>query len=72
MQIITKNTNDIIKNKNINIILSLLLLLSFILIPFDDLPYLTKLSGVGRRAAMYPFFIIIPIVTFLSLRKFKF
>lgn len=71
MQIITKNTNDIIKTKNINIILSLLLLLSFILIPFDDLPYLTKLSGVGRRAAMYPFFIIIPIIAFLSLRKFK-
>lgn len=72
MKIITKNTNDIIKTRNINNILALLLLSSFILIPFDDLPYLTKLSGVGRRAAMYPFFIIIPTIAFLSLRKFKF
>lgn len=72
MKIITKNPNDIMKCKNINNILTLLVLSSFILIPFDDLPYLTKLSGIGRRAAMYPFFIIIPIIFVLSIKKFKF
>lgn len=72
MKIITKYPDDIIQNNNMNRILAPLLLLSFMLIPFDDLPYLTQLSGVGRRAAMYPFFIIIPIITFMSLKKFKF
>lgn len=72
LKILTKNPNDVVKNVNISNILMFLILLSFTLIPFDDLPYLTKLSGVGRRAAMYPFFIIILLVFLLSIKKLKF
>ena len=72
LKILTKNSFSIIESEKLSKILAILLLISFILIPFDDLPYLTKLSGIGRRAAMYPFFVIIPIIAILSIKKFTF
>lgn len=72
LKILTKNSCSIIESEKFSKILAILLLISFILIPFDDLPYLSKLSGIGRRAAMYPFFVIIPIIAILSIKKFTF
>ena len=72
MKFFTNDSSSIIDNNStINHIVSLLLLFSFILIPFDDLPYFTQLGNISRRAAIYPLIIIIAILFFLSLKKLK-
>ena len=72
LKFFTNDSSSIIDNNStINHIVSLLLLFSFILIPFDDLPYFTQLGNISRRAAIYPLIIIIAILFFLSLKKLK-
>ncbi|CUO42271.1 O-antigen ligase family protein [Clostridium disporicum] len=69
MKILTKDSNSIIDNPRIAKLLIVLFLSSLFLIPFDDLPYITFLGGLGKRAAFYPFFAIIPIIAYISLIK---
>lgn len=71
MKYFTQDGSGLFKGTKLIGLVSTLLLISFIIIPFDDLPYLTFLSGLGRRAALYPFFIIIPLIALLTIKNLR-
>lgn len=60
MKLITTDFNSFKSDKFFKA-LCYLFFVSIILIPFDDLPYITVLGGLGKRASVYPFFLIIVI-----------
>lgn len=45
--------------------------LSLFLIPFDDLPYMSILGGLGKRASVYTFAILVAISIFLFIKNKK-
>lgn len=60
------NKLDINSNTNLVRIISVLFIASIVLIPFDNLPYMSGVMGeLGNRGGVYPFIIIIPLIIVL-------
>lgn len=60
---------DINSGMLVNII-SILFIASVVLIPVDNLPYMSKLMGeLGNRGAAYPFILILPLTALLLLKN---
>ena len=57
---------DINSNTNLVRIISVLFVAAIILIPFDNLPYMSSVMGeLGNRGAAYSFIIIVPLIIIL-------
>ncbi len=60
---------DINSSKLINII-SILFIASIVLIPADNLPYMSSIMGeLGNRGAVYPFIFIIPLMLLMLIKN---
>ena len=71
MNIFTTNTKKFDTSSSILKILIAIFLLSLFLIPFDDLPYIPMLGGLGKRASVYAFSILVIISIFIFIRNRK-
>lgn len=71
INIFTNNTEEFHTNYYISKLLIILFLLSLILIPLDDLPYFPMLGGLGKRASIYIFSILITLIFFLFIYNNK-
>lgn len=59
-----------IKSEKIVYILNLLFIASIILIPVDNLPYMSRVMGeLGSRGSLYPFIAIVPIIIVCSIKN---
>ena len=63
---------DINSNTNLVRIISVLFVAAIILIPFDNLPYMSSVMGeLGNRGAAYSFIIIVPLIIILLAKNRK-
>lgn len=59
-----------INSSNLINIISMLFIASIILIPVDNLPYMSSIMGeLGNRGAVYPFIFILPLILVLLLKN---
>ena len=71
MNIFTTDQKKINTSFSDSKIMITIFLLSLFLIPFDDLPYMSILGGLGKRASVYTFAILIAISIFLFIKNKK-
>ena len=71
MNVFTTNQKKFDTSYSISKIMITIFLLSLFLIPFDDLPYIPMLGGLGKRASVYAFSILVAISIFLFIKNRK-
>lgn len=71
MKIFTNNTRKLNTNYSISKIMITIFLLSLFLVSFDDLPYMPMLGGLGKRASIYAFSLLIALCIFIFIKSKK-
>lgn len=71
MNFFTNNLKKIDTSYSILKIMSIIFFISLFLVPFDDLPYIPMLGGLGKRASIYAFSILIAISIFIFIKNKK-
>ncbi|MDU1315394.1 MAG: O-antigen ligase family protein [Clostridium septicum] len=71
MTIFNNDKKSFYLNPLINKLIITLFFISLLLIPFDDLPYFNALGGLGKRASIYPFLLMVPIIILVFFQNRK-
>lgn len=71
MNVFTTNPKKIDNSYSISKIMITIFLISLFLIPFDDLPYFPMLGGLGKRASIYAFSILVFIAILIFIKNKK-